>query len=35
VQWSTQGLEEPETIKSQNRWESALKEMKKVWNVGN
>jgi hypothetical protein len=35
VQWSTQGLEEPETIKSQNRWESALKEMKKVWNVEN
>jgi hypothetical protein len=33
VRWNTQYFERPETIKSQKKWESALKAMVEVWKL--
>jgi hypothetical protein len=35
VRWNTQHFERPETMKSVKRWESTLKEMRKVWDIEN
>jgi hypothetical protein len=35
VRWNTQYFEKPETMKSARRWESALKEMNKIWAIEN
>ena len=35
VRWNTQHFEKPETMRSVKRWESALKEMSKIWDIEN
>lgn len=35
VRWNTQYFEKPETMKSVKRWESALSEMTKIWDIEN